>query len=214
MIGYFFALMNGIPFKMKTFANDGRNVLECYRKPETLRQMTNQLRINAEVQEGIRPKDMDDSLFEIHGKIDFKDMIQVSTLQMAAARKFEVGKYEEAREELEHLYVYKDDMIELLADEICCELIYASLMVGKVEDAKELYIEKVQKYAQSMRETMTSKERLFCAIALYIDNNVEKAREIYESVRAKSDSYLMQGEVKMDLALMAEMLGEGSATAD
>ena len=157
---------------------------------------------------------MDDSLFEINGEIDFKDMIQISTLQMVAVRKFELGKYEEARKELEHLYVYKDDMIELLADEICCELIYASLMVGKVDDAKELYIEKVQKYAESMRETKSSKERLFCAKALYIDNNVEKAREIYESVRAKSDSYLMQGEVKMDLALMAEMLNENCKSVD
>lgn len=65
-----------------------------------------------------------------------------------------------------------------------------------------------------MRKTMRSKERLLCAVALYINNNVEKAHEIYESFRAKADNYLMHGEMKMDLALMEEMLGDKVANSN
>ena len=42
---------------------------------------------------------------------------------------------------------------------------------------------------------MSSKQRLLCALALYWENQPERAKEIYEKVARKRDKYLLQGEV-------------------
>lgn len=53
---------------------------------------------------------------------------------------------------------------------------------------------------------MSSKQRLLCALALYWENQPERAKEIYEKVARKRDKYLLQGEVNSDLDIMETML--------
>lgn len=53
---------------------------------------------------------------------------------------------------------------------------------------------------------MSSKERILCAIALYLENDTQKAHEICDNLRKRQNDYLLQGEVKSDLAIMADML--------
>lgn len=55
---------------------------------------------------------------------------------------------------------------------------------------------------------MSSKQRLLCALALYWENQPERAKEIYEKVAHKRDKYLLQGEVNSDLDIMETMLRE------
>ena len=55
---------------------------------------------------------------------------------------------------------------------------------------------------------MSSKQRLLCALALYWENQPERAKEIYEKVAHKQDKYLLQGEGNSDLDIMETMLRE------
>ena len=45
-----------------------------------------------------------------------------------------------------------------------------------------------------------------CIIALLMDNDRAKAEEIYNSLRSRQNEYLLQGEVKSDLAIMEAVL--------
>ena len=54
----------------------------------------------------------------------------------------------------------------------------------------------------------SSKQRQLFAIALYMEHDKEKAEGIYRTVKTKRESYLMQGEVNMDLALMESLLSQ------
>lgn len=56
---------------------------------------------------------------------------------------------------------------------------------------------------------MSSKERVLFAMALFIDNDKEQALNIYHRLNAGKGSYLLQGEVKSDLAIMKQLLGFG-----
>ena len=52
---------------------------------------------------------------------------------------------------------------------------------------------------------MSSKQRFLCAWALYKEQDREKALAIYENVVQKQTQDLLQGEVKMDIAMMEAM---------
>ena len=55
---------------------------------------------------------------------------------------------------------------------------------------------------------MSSKQRILCAIALYMEEDRVKAENMYKKLALQQDRMLMQGEVKMDLALMDSMLNK------
>ncbi|MDE6105810.1 MAG: hypothetical protein K2F84_01800, partial [Bacteroidales bacterium] len=56
------------------------------------------------------------------------------------------------------------------------------------------------------RKVMSSKERILCGIHLLLEHDRTKAQAIYEAVRQQQDAYLLQGEVKSDVAIMEGML--------
>ena len=66
----------------------------------------------------------------------------------------------------------------------------------------------IKTYIDQFKKYSSTKQRLLFAIALYLENNPDKARAIYEEVSLRQKNYLMQGEVKMDLRLMEESLND------
>ena len=61
--GFFLALMNGIPLKMSGITNDAYNLILMHRDLNTRKYLALQLAVNAEVQKGMRLKDMPDEWF-------------------------------------------------------------------------------------------------------------------------------------------------------
>ena len=101
---------------------------------------------------------------------------------------------------------HKDDILALFAKETACELLYLSLQTGNEERAKELYTDELSLYIQQHAKGMSSKQRVLCALALYLEKDQIKAQKIYDDLVSNRDQQLMQGEVKMDLDLMEYML--------
>ena len=116
-------------------------------------------------------------------------------------------KWHEALSAFEELYSHKSEIIKLYADEIACELVFLSLITGNTEKAIQLYSDELKKYISAYRKVMSSKERILCAIALFMDHDEPKARDIYDNLVKRKEAYLLQGEVKSDLAIMENMLG-------
>lgn len=199
-------VLNGIPLRINGICNDGMNAIQLRKNKEGKHGMLTQLRANALIQEGVRPKDMPDEFFLTPKDIDYKDALQVSIPIMAASRLLDEGRIADARKSFEELYRHRADIMPLYVKEIACELTYIYLADGEIDKAKELYTKDLQKYVKVYSKVMSSKERLLCAVALRMDNNPEKAREIYETLVSRRDNYLLQGEVKSDIALMKELL--------
>ncbi|MDE6223782.1 MAG: hypothetical protein K2M49_08845 [Muribaculaceae bacterium] len=93
--------------------------------------------------------------------------------------------------------------------EIACELAFAAMLTGRVEQARELLDKELMAYVEAYRRVMSSKERLLCAKALFLDSDRDEAIRIYSALRDRRGEYLLQGEVASDLALMEGMLGRG-----
>ena len=119
--------------------------------------------------------------------------------------------YPGALEAYEKLYARKDEIISLYVREIACEMVFLYLLTDRPDKARALLDKDLRAYIDTYRRVMSSKERILCAIALYLDGDPAKAREIYENLRGRRTSYLLQGEVASDLALMERMLAQSPA---
>ena len=202
--GVSLGLLNGIPFK-RGITNDAANVRLMRKYPKSKKAMIVQLRVNACIQEGIRIKDMPEEWFAWVDDIDYGEPMQLNIRLLQVGRLLDLGQMEEAYVALEEIARHKGEMIGLLAKEVVCELIYLDLVTGHNRWADTLYTKEIELYVRQYRVLMSSKQRFLCAWALYKERDREKALAIYENVVQKQTQYLLQGEVKMDIAMMEAM---------
>ena len=181
LIGILLAGMNGIPMKMGGIGNDADNMRLLLKDSNSKQALVTQLRINALVQEGMRPKDMPAEWFSQTEDINYKDALQVTIALMSASRL-------------------------LLIKENACELLFTALVTKRTARAEELYTDELDTYIRQYKDVTSSKQRLLCALALYRDKDTAKAKEIYEATCQRKNKYLMQGEVSSDIALMKSIL--------
>lgn len=200
-------LLNGIPMMANGVGNDGYNMKLLKKNLRSRQGIVNQLRANALIQNGMRPKDMPEEFFENPKDIDYRNALEVSIPLMYSSRLVDEMKYTEALECLEALYSHKDEIMPLYIKEIACELAFLYLRTDNLEKAEELLDKDLRKYIETYRRMMSSKERLLSAMAFYLDKDKSKAIDIYSNMKTRQDEYLLQGEVRSDLALMEDMLG-------
>lgn len=199
-------LGNGIPMMAGGASNDGYNMKLLKKNLRSKQGIVNQLRANALIQNGVRPKDMPKEYFEDPKDIDYRNSLEVSIPLMYSSRLIDDMKYSEALQCLESLYAHKDEIMPLYVKEIACELAFLYLRTGDTKSAEELLDKDLRKYIETYRKVMSSKERLLCAVALYLDKDESKAREIYDNLKSRQNEYLLQGEVRSDLAIIEDML--------
>ena len=199
-------LLNGIPMMANGVGNDGYNMKLLKSNLLSKKGIVNQLRANSLIQNGIRPKDMPDDLFLNPDEIDYRNALEVSIPLMYASRLVDMMEYDKALIIIENLYSHKDEIMPLYVKEIACELAFLYLRLGYSEKARVLLDKDLRKYIDAYRKMMSSKERLLAAISLYMDKDEATASEIYNRLNSRKEEYLLQGEVKSDLALIADML--------
>ena len=207
-IGVFLGLLNGIPMKMGGIGNDAYSLRLLKQNSGTKHALVLQLRINALIQEGMRPKEMPEAWFRLEGKIDYGDMLQATIALMEISRMQDREEWEEAYVRLEEAVSHSKELVGILKQEAEAELLFTALVVGKEERARELAIDKLLAYIRAYSKVSSAKQRQLFALALYSERDKEKAEEIYRTVKARRESYLMQGEVNMDLALMESLLSQ------
>lgn len=201
-------LLNGIPMKLGGIGNDAYNMLFLRKNPSTKRAFALQLRINAMIQGGMRPREMPAEWFECDNDVDYRNPIEVSVPIMHASRLIDEMKWEDAYREFDNLYAHRDLLMPLLVNEIACEMAFCAMLTGRKEIAEKLLDAKLRKYIMSYSKVMSSKCRILCGIKLILDNNAPEAQAIYRNLNAGKDRYLLRGEVISDLDIMNHILPE------
>lgn len=206
-------LLNGIPMCSNAVGNDAYNQRLLKQDLESKRALMMQLRANALIQEGVRPKDMPDELFDAPylTEADYRNNLKVYAPMARASRLLDCGDFAGAHAAFEELYTHKEDIMPLYVKELECELVYLRLLAGDKEGAGNLLGKDLRQYIENYRKVMSSKERVLCAIALLMENDREKAEKIYRDLLGRKDEYLFQGEVESDLWLMQQLLDSGSS---
>ncbi len=206
IVGYFLGILNGIPFNFGAISNDANNMRLLLKDEQSKQTMAHLLHINAFVQKGMRPKEIPERYFTCNEPINYKNPLQINLYLMVIGKLMDEEQWEICYNKLEDLMKHKDEMLDLFVKETASELLFISLITGRKERAQELYTEELARYIQQYAKIMSSKQRILCAIALYMEEDRVKAEKIYKKLALQQDKLLMQGEVKMDLALMASIL--------
>ncbi len=203
--GLMMIIINGIPMKSMGFGNDGYNTKAFRTNPADKETFINQLRANAMLQEGAMIKDMPQEWFEDKGG-DRDPVIKASSIMMRVSYLMDNGDFEEAHLTLEETFESLDKTPGPVTSEYECELLFTSLVTGRKELAKKLYTAELQKYIDSNRKVMSSKERLIWAIAYYMEKDMEKAGQSLATIQSRQDEYLYKGEAKMDISIIKRLL--------
>lgn len=209
IIGLFLGVTNGVPMKLGGIGNDAYTLRLLRHNPATKHALILQLRINALIQEGMRPKDMPEEWFKQDAAtIDYKDILQATVGLMNVSRLLDREEWEDAYRLLEDVKSHSSELIGILQQETDAELLFTALVTGRMERAGELVTDKLLRYIHLYSRVSSSKQRQLFALALYQENDREKAETIYRSVVNLREKYLMQGEVNMDIALMEVLLAQ------
>lgn len=209
IIGLFLGVTNGVPMKLGGIGNDAYTLRLLRHNPATKHALILQLRINALIQEGMRPKDMPEEWFKQDAAtIDYKDILQATVGLMNVSRLLDREEWEDAYRLLEDVKSHSSELIGILQQETDAELLFTALVTGRMERAGELATDKLLRYIHLYSRVSSSKQRQLFALALYQEHDREKAETIYRSVVNLREKYLMQGEVNMDIALMEVLLAQ------
>lgn len=208
VVGYAFALLNGIPMKVSGVSNDGYNMLHLGKNKQSVKGFAVQLLANEAIQNGTRPAEMPEEFFNLGGDIDYRDPLQCNVALMRISRILDSGNIELAYEQLKNLVQqHESEMLPMLSAEARIELAYTSLATGDTLLAQELLSDKkLMAYIKAHAAVMSSKQRLLMAKALILDGDRQAAETIFDKVVANRDKYLMQGEVACDIDLMRKLL--------
>ena len=211
VIGLLFALLNGLPLRIGGITNDGYNIVLMRKDASCKQELMSQLYINAANQQGIRPRDMPDAWFAYQNITDYKNVFLVTSQLTYASRLIDKKEYEAAYTILNEMHNHANEIIKLLNHEIDCELLFLELHYRKDNTrANNLYTDELKKYVEQAAKTMSSKQRILCSMAYYVDNNHDTAIDIYNKVLSNKQNYLMLGEVEYDLDLMKEVVEQES----
>ncbi len=205
-VGLLFIFLNGVPMKLSGVPNDGYNGLYLGRSTNARVCFARQLLINEQLQLGVRPKDMPQEWF---GIIDpnLSDPLQLAILNAQAARHIDMLNFTEALNLYNRLAPHAQK-ITLFKKEIDSELVFLNLVCGNIETAKCIYTKSLEAYVMQFAKTMSSKDRVRFALALYADKNIDRAKRLRENLFNHYNCYLLTGEVDSDLAVMDHLLNE------
>lgn len=205
-IGIIFALLNGIPMKRSGIVNDGYNLRLMQKSLESRRALMLQLKIIALLQEGVRLRDMPDEWFTEEDTV-YSNPLLVGIKGLCISRLIDQKEFIQAEGLLQKILAHREEVIPLFVLESECELLFLELIgQRRPEIIEELYSTSLQQYISRVGEASTGKQRLQCAIALFLEKDRQAAEEIYKEVYRKRNHFLMKAETEMDIELMEWML--------
>jgi len=206
IIGFYSALMSGIPMKMSGISNDGYNMLYLNRSPRDKRLVCQMLEVNAKIQEGTLISELPSEMFRDE-PVDWSDGIQANWQLMVVGRMEMEHRWEDALR-LVNGGLAEPRLMPLFATEFSLEKIFICLVTGRIDEAKALYTDQLRNYVHKFERTQSSKQRIHFAVALLLNGQREEAVAILNNLKSHHDDYLLQGEVATDIALMEYALSQ------
>ena len=152
IIGFAFALLNGIPFNLSTMNNDGRNALDLSKNPETMRALWIQLKVTELLSEGLRVKDMPDEWFVVPSDESMKNGLIATVGVLACEHLMDKHQFNEADMLINRLLTTENGVVGIQRNLLVCNRMYIELITNNRADVLEKMRTKQQlKFMKAMR---------------------------------------------------------------
>lgn len=165
-------ILNIVPSK----GNDGYNILQHFKRPETLKEVTKLLYLYSGMVKGESFTALQRYIdFETLDSIDNPNTITFMTAQASAY--YEQYEFDKAREIYEELWNNRNKLIELHKPEVYLNYLYTLLLTNpQSKDIARIKETDVYKRYQTIKTGDGLK--VFAAEALYLENDFQTAREL------------------------------------
>lgn len=191
---------NLIPINDK-ITNDGYNILNLYKKPETRKYFYDMLAINAALLEGKRMKELPGEYFEIPSSDLIKTNMGAQGLLYYLARLIDEHKFIEGRIIIQKI-LEESNMIDLQKDTVKMELIYFDLLDGNYSSMEKYYDKNLEKLATQLGKYIPAAQRVLYVVEKLYNKNEEKAQEHYVNFEKIAKEYPYRGDVVLEKELM------------
>ena len=206
ILGLLIGVGNGIPLKMGGVATDGLNLLQLEKDIPGKQCFCNILEFNALSQEGVPYDEMPEHIFALPQPIDWVNSMHVGAALMAATRMAAVHQWEEAYRLLTEAHDHSDEYMELYRLEVENMMTQVCIAMGRDDEARQHYSDKVAKHAERHASTQSDKQLTKMAVALALENDRPKAEAMLHELETNRDKYIHQGDVALSLDLMRWLL--------
>ncbi len=203
LIGLFYAIINGIPMRMSGVDNDGYNALSLGKDKEALYAFWLQLKINEQLTEGKRLKDMPEEWFEKPSEEGMKNSMAAAIEAARCNRLLDEMKFEETSSAIEDVLTSENGMVGLQKNLLKIDRIFCEILGEEREHILEQMQEKELKAFMKAMKTFPSVIRTQYAYALLIENDKIKAEKHKRQLENVLKMHPNMGEAESESELVA-----------
>lgn len=202
VMGFLLAVTNGIPMRMGTIDNDGYNALSLGKNPKALRSIWIQLKVNEQITEGVRLKDMPEEWFEIPDHEDMKNSMVATMGVFACNRLMDEKKFEQANVLMYDLLQKESGIVGLHQWLLTLDRIYCALVgEGNSSVVDKMHDKELQKIVKAMKD-FSSVLRTQYAYARLFEKDDKKAESIRKRFEKVAKRYPYQGDIQSERELI------------
>ncbi len=202
LISFIYALMNGLPIRMGTVNNDGRNALDMAGNKEAIRAFWIQMRLNEQISKGIRLKDMPEEWFEIPSDESMKNAIIATVGVLACNRLIDEHRFEEADERMKRLLALDCGIVGLYRHLLMCDRMYVELITENRRDVLDKMRTKDQIKLMKAMKNYPSVLRTEYAYALLYEKDRKKAESMLEKFEICAKRFPYPSEIEAERELI------------
>lgn len=205
-VGFFMALMNGIPHTMGGVSNDGNNLWLLWRKPAERRFFVRSLQIVGQLNRGRRISELPRAWVEDCPVDAHSDFFVLSNRGIYMMLLEDEGRYDEARQVAEELMSLGKKLPQLLHMETGGERVMLELLTTCRRDVvAELWTKPLARYTVASSKYSPVKNAVLYAYELLYNHDAEKAEEWRLQFEHCKDDYAIPGETLLAAKLMADV---------
>lgn len=199
MYGLVMLIGNGIPTITNGVANDGMNILEMKKHPQTIDSFYNMLDINEMMMKGTRAKDIPEEMIDFREETLHSGSIGIANLIWKENALMDEHRFEETEKLLKETSENDYPLIGYYRNTLTIDQKYLECLNGTFEDITD---KKLLRFITSSARAIPSVMRYLYARALY-QGNGEEAEKHLKAFASLEDSYPYRGEYQSEKELMA-----------
>ena len=207
LVGFIFALANGIPMNTGLINNDGRNALTLGKDKKGIKFFWTQLKVAEAQTQGTRLRDMPAEWFKVPDDEDMKNPRLAAQGVFACARLMDEHKFSEAEELMKRYTEMDSAIVGIHRCGLICDLVFCEIIGENRKDIIDALMNEPQQkqHMRAMRNNLGVIRTQYIYSLLH-GNDIKKTNKLKDKFEKLADDYPYEGEVaaEWELMLMAE----------
>ena len=203
LAGLYLAITNGIPLRLGTVDNDGKNAFSLRRDPEAMRAFYLQMAINSRQTEGEHLCDMPDEWFVMPSDKAMQNALVAATGVCCCNRLMDEHRFAEAHEAMTHLLSGSANLVGLYRALLLCDEMYLELIGENRRDTVDAMLTKPQCRFMRQMKNFPSVLRTEYAIALLRNGDKDRAAKLRAQFEKIAATYPYRGDIEQERSLFA-----------